>query len=196
MTKNNSDQENNDLSPDFISDESLLHTEAANIPIPALYEGHLDGVLISNNQMKLRVKQLAEKICADYHGKCPILLCVLKGAAPFFHELSSCLAELKQVHMYEYIRVSSYSGTESTHKVTISGMKMESLVGRDVIVVEDIVDTGNTLMKLLPYIKDEGSPSSLVVCSMLEKRLDHVTHRTELNAKLALDVKYCGFSVS
>lgn len=198
MTQKHPDQENNvqlNLSPDFVSDDSLLSTEATNIPIPDLYEGHLDGVLITNNQMKLRVKQLAEKISTDYYGKCPILLCVLKGAAPFFHELSSCLAELKQAHMYEYIRVSSYSGTESTHKLTISGLKMDSLVGRDVIVVEDIVDTGNTLIKLLPYIEEEGSPSSMVVCSMLEKRLDHVAQRTELNAKLALDVKYCGFSI-
>jgi len=183
------------LDPDHISDADPFPGNADSVSVPDLYKDHLDGILISNAKMKNRVQRLSELIHKDYAGKCPLLLCVLKGAAVFFHELSSCLSELKQAHTYEYIRVSSYSGTKSTQKVTISGMNIEAIKGRDVIVVEDIVDTGNTLMRLLPHLETNGSPKSLFVCTMLEKRIDNGSHRSESNAKLAVQVKYCGFSI-
>lgn len=87
----------------------------------------------------------------------------------------------------EFMRASSYHGTSSTGKVELSGgLKVEHLKGKDVIIVEDIVDTGTTLSHLLPVLQERGSPKSLEVCSLLSKRL-------EQPAKV--QAKYVGFSI-
>ena len=87
----------------------------------------------------------------------------------------------------EFMRVSSYEGTETTGKVKLlGGLKTEDLQGRDVIIVEDIIDTGTTLSHVLPILKEQAKPKSVEVCTMLSKRLPQPAKTT---------AKYCGFSI-
>jgi hypoxanthine phosphoribosyltransferase len=97
------------------------------------------------------------------------------------------LQDLRQGYYMEFMRASSYHGTSSTGKVELSGgLNAANLNGKDVIVVEDIVDTGTTLSHLLPVLQEQGKPRSLKVCTLLSKRL-------EQPAKV--EAKYVGFSI-
>lgn len=116
-----------------------------------------------------------------------MLLCVLKGASSFYLHLLEALQDVRQGFYTEFIRLSSYEGSETTGKVKIGGgLNYNDLTGKDVIIIEDIIDTGTTLYNLLPLIKAEAKPKSLEVCSLLVKRLSTPTK---------LDAKYIGFSI-
>lgn len=87
----------------------------------------------------------------------------------------------------EFIRVSSYEGTESTGNVKIGGgIDLESLKGKHVILVEDIVDTGTTLSHLIPLLHEKANPASIEVCSLLTKRIEKPQK---------CSAKYTGFSI-
>jgi len=129
-----------------------------------------------------RINVLAKQIAA--HPYRPLLLCTLQGAAPFFQHLCDALQELKKGYDVDYIRCSSYEGTASSGSVQIKAGSPSRWVGRHVIVVEDIVDTGTTLEKLLPSIKAQ----SVQVCSLLVKR-----RGDEGNG--GVPVNYAGFSI-
>ncbi|KAL3908411.1 MAG: hypothetical protein SGILL_008493 [Bacillariaceae sp.] len=126
----------------------------------------------------------------DYQsrGSRPVMVCVLKGACPFFQHLCDALMDLRQGFDTEFIRVSSYDGTESTGKVNIAeGLDYNHLTGRDVLLVEDILDTGTTLSHLIPsLLQRESPPKSVEVCTLLSKRLKEPKKCT---------AKYCGFSI-
>jgi len=101
--------------------------------------------------------------------------------------LSEALQELCQGYYTEFLRVSSYEGLESSGKLKVGGgLKYEDIEGKDVILVEDIVDTGNTLFNLLPILKSEAKPLSVECCTLLSKRLDHPAK---------YDAKYVGFTI-
>ena len=131
---------------------------------------------------------MAKLIKDDYqNGTRPVLLCILKGATPFFQHLCDALQDLEQGYAIEFLRVSSYKGTESTGNVQIeSGVKWHNLANRHVIVVEDIIDSGTTLMRLLPTIQDLGKTSSIQVCALLTKRI---------GTPQGVTAKYSGFSI-
>ena len=138
---------------------------------PPEYEGHISQLLIRRQQIKDRAASLAKVIHKDYKGKRPVLLCVLKGSNPFFQNLCEALQDLRQGFYTEYIRVSSYEGTQSTKKLMISGgIKYENVEGKDVILIEDIVDTGTTLLQLIPILKEEAKPLSIEVCTLLARQ--------------------------
>ena len=103
--------------------------------------------------------------------------------------------KLKQGFAYEFIRASSYCGTttETSGDVqTSSDFDFTTLENRNVILVEDIVDTGTTLAKLIPLMKNRGKAKTVEVCTLLEKRIDHERRRSEINLTKA---KYCCFSI-
>lgn len=105
----------------------------------------------------------------------------------FYQHLLEELQALRQGFYTDFIRVSSYEGTQSTGNVNIKGgLDKEMLQGKDVILVEDIVDTGTTLSYLLPVLEETASPKSVQICSLLEKRLD---------APPKVQAKYIGFTV-
>jgi len=135
--------------------------------------------------MKTRIKELAAILREDYKGKRPVLLCTLKGACPFYVHLTDALQELRQGYEMEFVRASSYKGTCTTGTVRLSALDPETLRGKHVLVIEDILDTGTTLSKLIPCL-NEYSPASIKVCTLLEKRLDRPR-------KYSAD--YVGFSV-
>ncbi len=120
---------------------------------------------ISAAKIQLRVKEMGAEINRDYAGKRPLLIGVLNGSVIFMADL---LRHIESACEIAFIRVSSYAGTESTGKMrNIIGLN-EDLQGRDVIVVEDIVDTGDTAVHLLEVIK-EKNPASVKLATILFK---------------------------
>ncbi len=139
-------------------------------------------VLLSEHEIRQRVDALAAQISADYAGKGEIILIgVLKGAFIFLADLSRRLTIPRSI---EFIALSSYMGDTSGAVRLVMDMR-ESIKGRHVLVVEDIVDTGHTLHFLIGMLKTR-SPASVRTCALL-----HKTERTEVD----LEVDYLGFNI-
>ena len=122
-------------------------------------------ILITEDEIINRCKELGKEITKDYQGKTPSLIGVLKGSVPFLAELMKRIEINMEI---DFMDVSSYSGTESTGDVRIDKDLSNSIVGDDVIVVEDIVDTGKTLQKVVGLLYSKGANSVRIV-SLLDK---------------------------
>lgn len=124
------------------------------------------NVLFSEEEVDARIRQMGEQISRDYAGREVHLICVLKGGSFFMCELAKRIT----VPVYlDFMSVSSYgSETKSSGVVKIVKDLDAPLVGKDVIVVEDIVDTGHTLSYLLEMLKGR-EPASLKLCTLLDK---------------------------
>ena len=124
------------------------------------------SVLLSEEEVDKRIKEIGEMISNDYAGKSIHLISVLKGGVFFTCELAKRITVPVSI---DFMCVSSYgSDTKSSGVVKIVKDLDESIVGKDVIVVEDIVDSGNTLSYLLENLK-QRQPSSLKLCTLLDK---------------------------
>ena len=124
-------------------------------------------VLIDEETLQEKIEELAEKIMKDYEGKDITFICILKGSAVFAVDLAK---RIKNNVRFEFIRVSSYGdSTVSSGKVTMKLDLQDSIEGKDVFVIEDIVDTGRTLCYLKDYLKDKN-PASLKICTLLDKK--------------------------
>lgn len=140
------------------------------------------NIYIESTHIQARINELAEVISADYAQKEPLVISVLNGAFMFTADL---LRSLDLNCNLTFIRLSSYQGTDTTGLVkTIMGLN-ERLENRDIILVEDIVDTGITLQKLLEQILNE-KPASLRVCALLVKPDKH---------QVPVNVDYIGFTI-
>ena len=140
-------------------------------------------VLLSEEEVDQRIQAIGEQISRDYRGKQVHLVCVLKGG-------SFCMCELaKRITVpvsLDFMSVSSYgSDTKSSGVVKIVKDLDESLKDKDVIVVEDIVDSGRTLSYLLEMLRDRG-PRSLRLCTLLDKPERRVVD---------VNVDYTGFEI-
>ena len=122
-------------------------------------------ILISEEQINRRLDELAGKIMEDYKGKDIVFLCILKGSVFFTVELAK---RIKNNVQFEFIEVSSYKGHESTGKININKDITETIRGKDVIIIEDIIDTGRTLSFLKEYLL-EKMHSTLKICTLLDK---------------------------
>lgn len=140
------------------------------------------GVFISEEQIAKRVKELAAMINRDYEGKEIILVCVLNGSFIFCADL---IRQIKIPVQVEMVSLSSYEGTESTGQVSFRLDVKQSLVGKNVIIVEDIVDTGLTISFLIKHMKLKNL-ASLKLCSLLLKRA---------RLKIEVPVDYLGFDI-
>ncbi|MGN1300932.1 MAG: hypoxanthine phosphoribosyltransferase [Clostridia bacterium] len=124
-------------------------------------------VLIDEKTLQEKIGELAEKIMKDYEGKDITFICILKGSVLFTVDLAK---KIKNNVRLEFIRVSSYGDSQvSSGKVTMKLDLQDSIEGRDVIVIEDIIDTGRTLSYLRDYLKDK-KPASLKICTLLDKK--------------------------
>lgn len=122
--------------------------------------------LISEVEVDRRISELGAQISKDYAGKCIHLICVLKGGSFFMCELAKRITVDVTI---DFMSVSSYgSDTKSSGVVKIVKDLDESIKDRDVLVVEDIVDSGRTLSYLLDMLKDRG-PESVKLCTLLDK---------------------------
>ncbi|MGC8970716.1 MAG: hypoxanthine phosphoribosyltransferase [bacterium] len=122
-----------------------------------------EKLLISREDINKRIEELGRKISEDYLGKEPILICILKGAVYFAIDLTR---HLTIPFIIDFMSISKYSGS-SSGVVRITKDLDVDIYGKDVIVIEDIVDTGLTLGYLLRNLKVRG-PSSLKVCTLLD----------------------------
>lgn len=123
-------------------------------------------VLLSEQEVNAKICEIADQINKDYEGKQVHLICVLKGSVFFTCELA------KRINVpvtLDFMSVSSYGdGTESSGRVKIVKDLDESLEGKDVIIVEDIIDSGRTLSYLMEILK-QRNPSSMRLCTLLDK---------------------------
>lgn len=122
-------------------------------------------VLIPHEEIVDICKTIGNQLTKKFAGKNPIVSCVLKGAAPFHSEL---MKHLDMQIEADYIQVKSYVGTQSTGKINIKKDLDFDIAGRDVIIVEDIVDTGTTLSCLKAEL-EKRNPNSLTFVALLDK---------------------------
>ncbi len=123
-------------------------------------------VMLSEEEVNQRIREIGEQISKDYEGKEVHLVCVLKGGTFFMCELAKRITVPVSL---DFMSVSSYgNGTESTGAVKIVKDLDEPLMGKDVLIVEDIVDSGRTLSYLMELMRDRG-PRSLALCTLLDK---------------------------
>ena len=123
-------------------------------------------VLVSEEELQKRVHELGEEINARYKDKRPMFLGVLKGSFIFMADLVRASGLMADI---EFIAVSSYkNGTSSSGVVQITHDLQQDITGRDIIVVEDILDSGNTLSFLMGYFKAKGA-ASVSIATLLDK---------------------------
>lgn len=120
---------------------------------------------ISKEQIDKKIEELAKILDKDYEGKTVEFICVLKGAAIFTVELAM---KMKTNVRFEFIEISSYEGTESTGTIKVKKDISGNIEGKDVLIVEDIIDTGRTLKFLKDYLL-EKKPKSLKICTLVDK---------------------------
>lgn len=124
------------------------------------------SVLISEEEVQQKVSELAKMISEEYEGREITLICILKGSVFFTCELAKRITVPVKI---DFMSVSSYgSGTESSGRVKIIKDLDESVEGKDIIIVEDIIDSGRTLSYLLKLLSAR-SPRSIKLCTLLKK---------------------------
>lgn len=139
-------------------------------------------MLINEAKLQKRIEEIAKQIMKDYEGEDLVFICVLKGGVFFTIDLSK---KIKNNIRFEFIEVSSYEGTESTGKIKLNKDISSSIEGQNVIIVEDIIDTGRTLSYLVEHLK-EKNPKSIEICTLLSKPSRRI---------IDLEVKYIGFQI-
>lgn len=123
-------------------------------------------VLLNEQEVDERIQKIGEQISSDYAGKSVHLICVLKGGVYFTCELSKRITVPVSL---DFMSVSSYGGgTESSGVVKIIKDLDESIEGKDVLIVEDIIDSGRTLSYLIEILK-KRNPNSIRLCTLLDK---------------------------
>lgn len=140
-------------------------------------------ILFTKEEVEATVKRLAAEISQDYHGKNPLLIGILKGSFVFMADLIRLLGFPLEV---EFITLSSYGrGRESSGQIrVVKGLGAE-VKGRDVLVIEDIVDTGLTISFLLDYLRKK-KPASLKLCALTDK---------PSRRQIPVAIDYLGFTV-
>ncbi|KAJ3047654.1 hypoxanthine phosphoribosyltransferase 1 [Rhizophlyctis rosea] len=146
--------------------------------IPPHYSKDLDRVLVSHGLIRDRVEKLAHLIAKD-SSKPLVACCVLKGAHVFFAQLMENLKKLKNAEgksiplSFEFIKAKSYENDKSSGqiKLSLSEEDLKSFKGKDLLIVEDIVDTGRTMVALVERLK-QYEPASVRVVSLLLKKTD------------------------
>lgn len=140
-------------------------------------------IMKSEEEVDRRIKEMGEQISRDYAGKQIHLICVLKGGSFFMCELAKRITTDVSL---DFMSVSSYgSDTKSSGVVKIVKDLDESIQGKDVLVVEDIIDSGRTLSYLMEMLRDR-KPASLKLCTLLDKPDRRVVD---------VDVDYTGFQI-
>jgi hypoxanthine phosphoribosyltransferase len=148
------------------------------------YHEFLEKILITEEQLHSRIKTLGEEISRDYEGEDLMLICILRGGVMF---LSDLMRALTIPHTIDFMAVSSYGAGArmSGGHVRITLDLTTSIEGRNVLLVEDIIDSGNTIASVLALLDTRG-PKSLRVCTLLDK-----AERRETD----IPIHYCGFVI-
>jgi hypoxanthine phosphoribosyltransferase len=155
----------------------------ADAAVPHAGDPRVGDVIVSTEQLEARIVELGARITEDYAGRAPLLVGVLKGAFLFMADLSRRIALPVE---FDFMAVSSYgNATKSSGVVRIVKDLDLDLTGRDVVIVEDIIDSGLTLAYLRKNLLARG-PASVEVCALLVR---------EGLQKTELDLRYVGFEI-
>jgi hypoxanthine phosphoribosyltransferase len=140
-------------------------------------------ILFPSKMIQKRVKELADQISGDYASRELIVIGILKGAFIFMADLVRAMSIPCRI---DFVRVASYGvGSESSGKAVMTKDIETSINGKDILIVEDIIDTGLTLKYLVEWLK-ERNPHSLKVCALLDKRKKR---------KVSFEADYVGFTI-
>ena len=139
-------------------------------------------VLISESKIEARVKELAKQIMEDYKNEDIVFVGILKGCLTFMVELAN---KIKNNVEFEFIQVESYEGENSTGEIKLIQDLTGKIENKNVIIIEDIIDTGRTLEYLQNHIK-KLNPKTLKICTLLSKPSRRI---------IELDVDYVGFFI-
>jgi hypoxanthine phosphoribosyltransferase len=141
------------------------------------------GILLSSEQIAVRVRELGARITVDYAGRRLVLVCVLKGSFVFAADLARAIDLPLRV---DFLGVRSYgAGTTTTGVVQITQDLGRPIDGEDVLLIEDIVDTGLTMAHLVDLFGTRG-PASVRICALLQK---------PARARVAVAIDYLGFTI-
>jgi hypoxanthine phosphoribosyltransferase len=151
---------------------------------PVDLDADIGEVLLTEHQIQTRVAELGARISADHAGQSLTLVSVLKGSLPFMADLMRAISIPVRIDLME---VSSYGGTatESSGLVRILKDLSASIEGEDVLIVEDIIDTGLTLNYLIRYLRGKN-PATLRICTLLDKPARRLVE---------IPVDYTGFTI-
>lgn len=127
--------------------------------------GDIERVLFSQEQLQERIREVGAQISKDYYGKAPVLVGVLKGVVPFYCSMASSITiPLEE----DFMCVSSYAGMESTGKIILRKDVDVDIRGRDVLILEDILDSGRTLKAIMEMLRTR-QPNSIKICTLFDK---------------------------
>lgn len=150
--------------------------------MPHSMHDDIEEVLYSQAQIQARVRELGEQIARDYEGREPHLVTILYGSLPFLADL---MRAIDRPVTLDVIGVSSYEGTQSSGEVRVTKDLDDTIEGRHVLVVEDIIDTGLTLSYVLRNLR-QRAPASVRVVTLLDK---------PARRGAAVEADYVGFTV-
>ena len=125
---------------------------------------HISKVMLTEEQIQTRVKELAAELSKDYAGKDPVFVGVLKGVVMFYADFMKYFTEHCQM---DFMWISSYSGTSSGEMIVRKDVTVD-LKGRHVVILEDIFDTGHSLQYTYNHLLSK-EPASLAICTLLDK---------------------------
>jgi len=148
------------------------------------YQDLLAEILIDEDKLQVRIAELGKQISADYDGAELLLICILRGGVPFLVDLSR---HITIPHMMDFMAVSSYGAgkRESSGHARVSLDLQMDIRGKDVLLVEDIIDSGHTIASVLNLLGTR-QPRSLKVCALLDKPSRREAY---------VSIHYCGFEI-
>lgn len=150
-------------------------------PLLKIHDKHFEPYLTAG-QLNARIKMIADQLNTDYVGKKPLFIAILNGSFMFASDLFKEITIDAEIC---FIKLASYKGTKSTgHVITAIGLDMD-IIGRHIIILEDIVDTGKTLNEFLPQVRNQ-QPASLTLVALL--------HKPEATV-YPVQIDYLGFSI-
>lgn len=147
-------------------------------------ENDIQEILISEEEIRQRIAELGEELTAEYAGKDPVVVGVLKGVVVFYSDM---VRQLKTPCQMDFMWISSYAGTDSTGTMVVKRDVSVDIKGRHVLILEDIFDTGNSLDFTYKHLLSR-EPASLKICTLLDKP-------ERRNPKVTLKPDYVGFTV-
>ena len=147
-------------------------------------EKDIQQIILSEEQIKNKIKELGEILTAEYADKNPVIVGVLKGVVVFYADM---IREIKVPCQLDFMWISSYSGTNSTGAMKVRQDLSADIKGRHVLILEDIFDTGNSLDYTYKYLMTK-EPASLKICTLLDKP----ERRKE---GITLQADYTGFTI-
>ena len=147
-------------------------------------ENNIKEILLTEEQIQNRIRELGETLTAEYAGKDPVIVGVLKGVVVFYADM---IRQIKVPCQMDFMWISSYSGTNSTGSMQVRRDVSADIKGRHVLILEDIFDTGNSLDFTYKHLMSK-EPASLNICTLLDKP-------DRRKPGITLQADYTGFTI-